>query len=239
MARVTNAMITFNDARYMVTNEGYEYNHDSSLLPATNECMTKGDITSYLDVQLLGTYASNQLVPYNKIIRKISIDVNDPQAISYLAGFRGGNIYSYSGWSSSRTGTWISVSPTTGGIHTTTELTFTWSQNNSGIARTSTFTFDNGFETLELTFNQSTTPPPARTAISLGRHTTVAATACTNYTSFPREFWIPAGQTFATATGLYLSEAATSYVSAGYFSNGTGYRYWNGSPFTISITSCP
>lgn len=239
MARATNGMITYNDARYMVANEGYQYNDDSSLLPATNQCMTKEVITNYLDVQILGSYANNQLVPYNKIRKSMSIDVNDPLAISYLSGSRGGNLYSYSTWSSSRTETWISVSPTTGTFATTTELTFTWSQNNSGVPRTSTFTFDNGTEQLYLTFNQSTTPPPARTAIDLGRHGTVADSACINYTSFPKEYWIPAGQSFNTATELYASEAATSYVSAGYFSNGSGYRYWNGSSFTISITSCP
>lgn len=64
MARVTNAAITFNDALYMVNNEGYSVKNSFS---GSNTCMTRSDIENYLyvDNSNFTSYASNRLVPYH------------------------------------------------------------------------------------------------------------------------------------------------------------------------------
>jgi hypothetical protein len=67
MARETNIMITYNDARDMVTIEGYTFNQ---AIPVSNQCMNKVEIETYLFCDISGTYANNQLVPYNRISKR-------------------------------------------------------------------------------------------------------------------------------------------------------------------------
>lgn len=68
MGRSTNRMITFNDAQYMVTNEGFT---QAQAIPASNKCMTRANIEAYLanvNTSNFSTYGTTQLVPYNKIL---------------------------------------------------------------------------------------------------------------------------------------------------------------------------
>jgi hypothetical protein len=67
MARETNIMITYKDARDMVTIEGYTFN---DVIPNSNVCMNKVEIETYLFCDISGTYANNQLVPYNRISKR-------------------------------------------------------------------------------------------------------------------------------------------------------------------------
>jgi hypothetical protein len=66
MARQTNAPITFNDADYMVNNEGFNV---KAAFIANSKCMTRSEIETHLHVNTsnFSTYATNQLVPYNLI----------------------------------------------------------------------------------------------------------------------------------------------------------------------------
>lgn len=64
MAREFNALVTFDDAHYMLANEGY--NQIESNMPTGTECMTKAAVLFFLEVitSNLDPLASNQLVPY-------------------------------------------------------------------------------------------------------------------------------------------------------------------------------
>lgn len=66
MARETNAHITFDDAHYMVANEGFTA---KTTIPTGDECMTKDAITNCLEVLTdpISNYAANQLVCYQDI----------------------------------------------------------------------------------------------------------------------------------------------------------------------------
>ena len=68
MARENNKMITFNDALFMVANEGFI---QKNFFVTSNNCMTKFDIEFYLFVDTtfsdFSSYQANQLVPYQKI----------------------------------------------------------------------------------------------------------------------------------------------------------------------------
>jgi len=69
MGRQIRQMITFNDGRFMVNSQGFVENINIPI-PSNNRCMTKSDILSEfknLDESLLNEYASNQLVPYDKL----------------------------------------------------------------------------------------------------------------------------------------------------------------------------
>jgi len=64
MARVANAMITYDDANYMIANEGFTLigTYTTGL-----NCMNKSEILAYMnaDSSYFSSYVSNQLVPYN------------------------------------------------------------------------------------------------------------------------------------------------------------------------------
>jgi hypothetical protein len=64
MARQTNAMITYNDAIYMVANEGFL---EFEPIPVSNQCMTSEEIRYYMnaDVEKFETYENKRLVPYH------------------------------------------------------------------------------------------------------------------------------------------------------------------------------
>lgn len=66
MARQTGAAITFNDAIYMVANEGFEAR---KTIPSSNKTMTKADIDEYLKTKptLYSAYPTNKLVPYQLV----------------------------------------------------------------------------------------------------------------------------------------------------------------------------
>ena len=68
MARQTGYMITFDDAIFMVNNEGFT---ELTSIPSDNKCMTRSEIEQYLGVDTsfsnFTSYLSNQLVPYEKI----------------------------------------------------------------------------------------------------------------------------------------------------------------------------
>jgi hypothetical protein len=72
MGRETGRPITFFDAKYMVDNEGFAA---LQTIPQTAQCLTRTAIENYLDVDTsyFSTYASNQLVPYNKLVPAVRI----------------------------------------------------------------------------------------------------------------------------------------------------------------------
>lgn len=68
MAREVGAMITFNDAQYMVDNQDYTA---LDTIPNSNELMTRSAIEYYLDIDTtygnFSSYSSNELVPYQEL----------------------------------------------------------------------------------------------------------------------------------------------------------------------------
>jgi len=67
MARQPNRMITFNDAIYMVNNEGFI---EDANIPSSDVCMTRSDIENHfsnVDTSGFSSYNMNRLVPYDKI----------------------------------------------------------------------------------------------------------------------------------------------------------------------------
>lgn len=65
MAREENAMITYDDARYMVANEDFS---SKQYISSSNECMVKSEINKYLLYESdLSDYDNNQLVPYQML----------------------------------------------------------------------------------------------------------------------------------------------------------------------------
>lgn len=92
MARVTNAAITYNDANYMIANEGFTLigTYKTGL-----ECMSRSEIESYInaDASNFSGYASNRLVPYNLLLVASVPDTEAPSVPTNLSLVDGGGSY--------------------------------------------------------------------------------------------------------------------------------------------------
>lgn len=67
MARVTNAAITYNDANYMIANEGFTL---AGQYIASDRCLVRAAVELYfgnVDSSNFSSYANNRLVPYHLI----------------------------------------------------------------------------------------------------------------------------------------------------------------------------
>lgn len=73
------------------------------------------------------------------------------------------------------------------------------------------------------------TPIPA---VSLGNASTYND-ACNDYVSSPSNYYTDSND-WANATALYTNISKTTAASAGYYSDGETWRYWDGSSFTLS-----
>lgn len=81
---------------------------------------------------------------------------------------------------------------------------------------------------------------PSLQAVTLGRDATNGQTACSNYSNgLTSTYYIPADETFATATKLLLAndEQTDFFASNGMYSNGSIVRQWTSPSFT-STNNC-
>lgn len=70
--------------------------------------------------------------------------------------------------------------------------------------------------------------PIATDPISLGFSPTNGALACSASTT---TYYIPAGETWLTATALYTTSDGSAIATSGFYSNSLFWRQWNGSTF--------
>ncbi|WP_228235970.1 BACON domain-containing protein [Allomuricauda sp. M10] len=238
MARSTNAMITFNDLKYMVDNEGYRA---KTTIPTSTKCLTKSALETYSYIYTTGfpVYVSNRLVPYNHIHR--GLYVSAPAEIETFSPAQSFpfDLEVEGNWSISDDSSWISVSPSSGednqsGI--TVSLT-----SNGGSARIGTITVyavdADQYYYIEITQLASTgvTVDP----ITLGYSNVDSQDACLDYASAPSTFYIQDGRTFYTTNYIYVNSPGTTHMPAGWVSNGTDARYWTGSNFTAQTPCVP
>jgi len=73
------------------------------------------------------------------------------------------------------------------------------------------------------------------TAVNLGYDLSLTAVACSNYVSSPIGMFIPNSEVWVSATALY-SDATETLALAGYYSDGTDWKYWDGNSFTSGST---
>lgn len=145
MARVTNAAITYDDANYMITNEGFTRIAGSTITGL--QCMTKSDITSYMSVNedAISGYASNRLVPYHLLESGI--------------GFADGNIlytvyqdgYSYDITGKGLTEIYRGLAAGYIASHTSTKL---WGNSDFGNDGTQLYEYDITLDPFTYTFNR-------------------------------------------------------------------------------------
>jgi hypothetical protein len=79
-------------------------------------------------------------------------------------------------------------------------------------------------------------PSPSCNLVNLEFVSSVNEIVCDDY-----EFYYINTSDFCTATLLYRTPNCDRAALAGYYNNGSFYRYWNGSSFTLSctVTNCP
>ena len=80
-------------------------------------------------------------------------------------------------------------------------------------------------------------PPSTGTAITLAEDS-VASQACTDYNNGNVNTYYRNGTSFNNATILAFNPSLTVLAPPGYYSDGTLYRYWEGSVFADDYGSC-
>lgn len=77
-----------------------------------------------------------------------------------------------------------------------------------------------------------TAAPASREIVSLGYSDIDGNTSCDNFTTAPINRYLASGQTWANATYLYLNNTTSTPAQAGWYSDGSKWRYWTQSAFT-------
>jgi len=239
MSRVTNGIVTFADLAYMVANDGFKLK--GSAVPSSNKCMTKSEIESYIyfDTDVIFSYDNNQLVPFQKITKGISLSITSPQNINFNGGTYSFDVISTTDFSISDNVAWLSLSPSSGitGI-TTITATFNLNPNNStrnaNLRVTSLFTG----EILDLVLIQGANAGVPTDLVQLAFGSSYG-NACTEYSlGNVSSFFIPDGQTFEFATDLFINSNGATRAISGHYSDGSFSRFWIGSNFNAFTDLC-
>lgn len=147
------------------------------------------------------------------------------------------SLITYGAWTLADDATWITLSAASGtGDGSTETVGVTVASNGGSLQRTGTITFTRGSYSVTCTVVQAGSSGVATTAVSLGNGTSNTL-ACDDFTTAPSTFYIPQGETFGTATALYLNSSGTTLAASGWYSDGSLAREWNGNTF-ITDTSC-
>ena len=234
MARSTNALITFNDAQDMVSFDGF---YQKTTIPTSNQCMTKTDIETYLYAYVDPLYPSNRLITYNNIDKGLYLDEPSPKSVAYTAGSFTFGAYGDYSYSVSDDGGWLSCTPVSDFLPVTITCSYDLNVSTTTRSATITVTQTTTGQTVDLVVNQAANPGIATDAKTLGTDTTETG-ACDEYgLGNTSTYYVPTGESFQSATGLYTNSAGTISATSGYYSDGLYSRYWNGSTFT-STAAC-
>ena len=238
MARITNAAITRDDAKYMVDNEGWTAKAYEFLVGL--ECMNKLEIELYLEAYVPDTYDNNQLPTYNNFFKAM---VTDPQTSVFVpntAGTTSVTIYPIDSgaWTASEATSWFSISPSFGTGATAVIVTYVANVTTSARSGIITFVDTGTGSEREFTVQQAAGVGVPTTPVSVSGGGVSLADACTRYPSYATTLYIPSGESWSAPSLLYNNSAGTTYAPAGYYSTATLARYWNGTGFSGSL-SCP
>ena len=226
MARATNAMITFTDLNYMITNNGFRQKISFS---NSSECMTKAEIEAraYIYITDELTRTSNRLVPYQKIIRGLYVSAPSTITTAYPAQSFTFDLEVDGLWSISDNASWITVSPSSGEDNQS-GITVSLTQNTGGGARTGVITVSSETgQSYTITITQNISSGADTDPISLGYHSSNAEDACLDYVSSPFTYYMEDGKNFYTNAYMFANAAGTVKAAQGWYSNGTDSRFWN------------
>lgn len=232
MARINNAAITGNDAKYMVDNEGWVAKNYAALTGL--QCFNKLDIELYMEAYVPDTYANNQLPTYNNFFKPMVIDPLTSVFVPKESGTTSVVIYptNSGAWTSSESTPWFSLNPASG--TGTTSIIITYSANTEGIARSGTiiFTDTNSGQSRNFLVQQESGVVVTTTPVSVSGGGISFEDACSRYPGFATTLYIPNGETWAAPSQLYNNSNGSYLAPAGYYADGNISRYWNGSGFS-------
>lgn len=232
MARITDAAITGNDAKYMVDFEGWIAKNYAALTGL--QCLNKLDIELYMEAYVPDTYANNQLPTYNNFFKAMVTDPLNSTFVTKESGTTGVIIYPINSgaWTSSESVSWLSLSPTSG--TGATSITITYSANTLGVARSGTIVFtDTGTgQTRNFLVQQEAGVVIATTPVSVSGGGISFVDACSRYPGFATTLYIPSGETWSAPSQLYTNSTGTYLAPAGYYADGSISRYWTGTAFS-------
>ncbi|MEJ4088233.1 hypothetical protein NPQ18_08165 [Galbibacter orientalis] len=247
MARVTNAIVTYEDLKWM---------EDNNLLyadiPTVNSklCVTKASLLlryKALEMSLINSYGTHQLVPYQRVKQAARFEQEIVNHLSHEAG--NFNLTVFNGqskawtitvkyfrfyplantWAEDVNADWLSISPTTGS-GTGTNISCNYGYNDTIYERRMEVTITtNSTGTAFTTYVYQDENPGVDTTpmeVSIGSS---AENACISFGNEPArlDYYIKAGYTWTGADKLFINEEGTTLANTGWYSNGAWARFWN------------
>lgn len=233
MGRTGNSMITFDDANFMVQNEGFVQKVGGVL--SGGRCMTKSEIESSLvvDPSSFSTYSSNQLVPYSRINRGLYITPLSPKNVVYNVGSFNVSIQASEEVSITFNDSWLNRVGNSVIIADTTQ-TITVQTNTEGASRNGTITFSTASQSLVYTVIQAGNPGVAVTLMSVGYNAN-STTACNNYPN--NTVYLENGTSFFFGR-IYSDSSGLNLAPSGWYSDGSNRRFWTGTGWTGETEFC-
>ena len=231
MARVSNAMVTFNDLSDMITYNNYVQRNP---IPSSNRCCNAQDIEEHLyaTVDDFG-YTSLRRIPFRLIKQEIYLSTI-AWFPNYTAQYFDFNIQYSGSWTITDNASWLSINVTSGtGNLTGNRLVV--QQNNITSSRTGIMTITDASTgaSNQITVTQGAFPPVATDPVSLGYNSSSYPSACG---ASRTTYYIPDGQTWQSATKLYGNSIGNVIAPSGWYAgerdnvfNPDMVRYWNSS----------
>ena len=229
MARVNGRYITYNDLQFMVSDEGIP---SKQSIPSGKGFVRKDELFTLVQINEdnFAGINNNIFSRYDLIEAGIFGDINNPYSVPYTANSFSFSLIAPNGYNGSDNATWISFTPADSLTSEIINVNITLNSSTSSRSGQITFTDPQTSQSFVLTINQAANPGVATSSIFL-RFGSTSALACNASTSL---YYIPQGQTFNTATALYSNSTGTNFAASGYYSNGTEWRLWNGTSFTLN-----
>jgi len=117
---------------------------------------------------------------------------------------------------------------------------FDLTKNLTGILRscTLTMTVTQPLGTYIVTITLNNEAATLYPSISLGLDASTGNAACSDFINSPVTRYIDTASTLCTTNNLWLNIDGTTNAGAGYYSDGSSFRYWNGSSWTGACSDC-
>ena len=140
-------------------------------------------------------------------------------------------------WNISESLKWISTSVTSGTGNGTFTVTYTANILTSTRSGTITVTTNDGSLSATISVSQSGSSGQTTYSVQVGTGSS-SSSACGYAITNPSTYYLTGSSNLSSATGIYTNSAGTTQAPSGYYSDGSIYRYWNGSTFTGSTGNC-
>ncbi|WP_375587725.1 BACON domain-containing protein [Flagellimonas aurea] len=140
-------------------------------------------------------------------------------------------------WTVSESMSWITISGASGVNNDTFTVNYSTNSITQSRSGTITVTIVGGGQSATINVTQSAATGQTTYSVQLG-YGTSHSSACGFAITNPGYYYLTGNANLFQASGIYRNSSGTVKASAGYYSDGGAYRYWNGNTFSGNAGLC-